>query len=262
MTGWRALEAALDAVARDGKAIRLWWRDDDAGRGDARLERLLELAERRALPLALAVVPVWLDASAQDRIAASPQASVLQHGFAHRNHAPEGQKSCELGGRAIAAIEAELARGRDILVDSFGAAFLAVLVPPWNRLDRELVGRLTACGFAGLSTYGRRPAPEAAAGLIQVNTHLDPIDWRGGRLFVGEVAALARLVAVLDPDEPIGILSHHLAMDEPGWQFLDRLLGVVAAHPGAVLCSAADLFAAPPRLAAVDVAENAAGVAA
>ena len=243
MTGWRELEAALDAIARDGRAIRLWWRDDDAGRCDPRLERLLELAERRALPLALAVVPVWLDADAQARIAASPFASVLQHGFAHRNHAPTGEKSCELGGRAVPTIEAELRRGRDVLVDAFGAAFLAVLVPPWNRLDTKLIGRLAACGFCGLSTYGRRHAPEAAAGLIQINAHLDLIDWRGDRLFVGEVAALERLIAVLDPDEPIGILSHHLAMDELGWEFLDRLLGVLAAHPGAVLCSAAELFA-------------------
>ena len=249
MTGWRELEAALDAVARSGKAIRLWWRDDDAGRDDPRLERLLELAERRALPLALAVVPVWLDAGGQARIAASPQASVLQHGFAHCNHAPAGQKSCELGGRAIDVIEAELARGRATLVDAFGAAFLAVLVPPWNRFDGRLVGRLAACGFCGLSTYGRRDASEAAAGLIQINTHLDPIDWRGERLFVGEVAALERLIGVLDPDEPIGILSHHLAMDEPGWRFLDRLLGVLATHPGAVLCSAADLFPTQPGLA-------------
>jgi hypothetical protein len=250
MTGWRELEAALDAVARSGKAIRLWWRDDDAGRDDPRLERLLELAERRALPLALAVVPVWLDAGGQARIAASPQAIVLQHGFAHRNHAPAGQKSCELGGRAIDVVEAELARGRATLVDAFGAAFLAVLVPPWNRFDAQLIGRLAACGFCGLSTYGRRDALEVAAGLIQINTHLDPIDWRGERLFVGEVAALERLIAVLDPDEPIGILSHHLAMDEPGWRFLDRLLGVLAAHPGAVLCSAADLFEPPPGLSA------------
>jgi peptidoglycan/xylan/chitin deacetylase (PgdA/CDA1 family) len=260
MTGWRELETALDAIAQGGKAIRLWWRDDDAGRGDPRLERLLELAERRALPLALAVVPVWLDASAQARIAASPQASVLQHGFAHRDQAPAGEKTCELGGRAIATIEAELRRGQATLVDAFGATFLAVLVPPWNRLDRKLIGRLTACGFSGLSTYGRRCAPEAAAGLIQVNTHLDPIDWRGGRLFVGEVAALGRLVAVLDPDEPIGILTHHLAMDEPGWRFLDRLLGVLAAHPGAVLCGAAELFEAPPRASAEEA--TAAGAAA
>ena len=90
------------------------------------------------------------------------------------------------------------------------------------------------------------PRPWPRPGLIQVNTHLDPIDWRGERLFVGEVAALERLVAVLDPDEPIGILSHHLAMDEPGWRFLDQLLGVLAAHPGAVLCSVEDLFQAPP----------------
>jgi len=249
MTGWRELEAALGAIAQDGKAIRLWWRDDDAGRDDPRLERLLELAERRAVSVALAVVPVWLEPGAQARIAASPQASVLQHGFAHRNHAPAGEKSCELGGRALGTIEAELRRGRALLVDAFGAAFLAVLVPPWNRLDRRLIGRLAACGFCGLSTYGRCDAPEAAPGLVQVNAHLDPIDWRGERLFVGEIAALERLVAALDPDEPIGILSHHLAMDEPGWRFLDQLLGVLAAHPAAVLCSAAELFQAPPHLA-------------
>ena len=60
---------------------------------------------------------------------------------------------------------------------------------------------------------------------------------------MGELAALERLIAQLDPDEPIGILSHHLVMDEPGWGFLDRLLGVLAAHPGARLCSAGELFA-------------------
>jgi hypothetical protein len=243
LTGWPELAAALDAIALDGKAIRVWWRDDDAGRDHPRLDRLLELALRRGLPVALAVVPLWLDAEAQARIAASPHVSVLQHGFAHRNHAPAGAKSCELGGRAIAAIEAELAEGQAILVDAFGASFLAVLVPPWNRIDPQLVRRLSACGFCGLSTFGRRGAPDAAAGVTRINTHLDPIDWRGERVFVGEVAALERLIAVLDPDEPIGILSHHLAMDEPGWQFLDQLLGVLAAHPAALLCSARDLFA-------------------
>lgn len=248
MTGWRELEAALDAVAEQGKAIRLWWRDDDAGRDHPALERLLELAERQAVPLALAVVPVWLEADAHARIAASAQASVLQHGYAHANHAPAEARSCELGGRAIDVMVAELTRGRAALADAFGAAFLAVLVPPWNRIDTGLIGRLTACGFCGLSTYGRRGALGAAAGLIHINTHLDPIDWRGERLFVGEVAALERLIAVLDPDEPIGILSHHLAMDEAGWRFLDRLMGVLAAHPGATVCSAPELFEQPRGL--------------
>ena len=100
--------------------------------------------------------------------------------------------------------------------DAFGAAFLAVLVPPWNRVEPALIARLAGFGFCGLSTFGRRPN-DAAAGLPQVNTHLDPVDWRGSRLFIGEAAALERLCGALDPEEPIGILSHHLVMDEDGW---------------------------------------------
>ncbi len=246
MTSWRELEATLDACAARGEAIRLWWRDDDAGRDHRALERLLELAERRDLPLALAVVPLWLEAPVQALIAASTKATVLQHGFAHANHAPPGAKAIELGGRDLATITAELNEGRAALIDAFGATCLAVLVPPWNRLDPGLTERLTACGFIGLSTFGRRQGSEAAPGLTRVNAHLDPIDWRGNRLFVGEQAALERLCAVLDPEEPIGILSHHLVMDEPGWGFLERLLEVLGGHPAARLCAAGELFEAVP----------------
>jgi hypothetical protein len=144
--------------------------------------------------------------------------------------------------RQRAPIAAELSEGHAALVDAFGAAFLAVLVPPWNRLEPQLIERLTACGFLGVSTFGRRPDREAAPGLVQVNTHLDPIDWHGGRLFVGVATALGRLLAVLDPEEPIGILSHHLALDEPGWDFLERLLDVLARHPATRLCPASELF--------------------
>jgi hypothetical protein len=242
VTSWRELEATLDAIAGRGEAIRLWWRDDDAGRDHPALERLLELAERRDLPLALAVVPLWLEPPVQAAIAASRRATVLQHGYAHANHAPDGSKPIELGERAPDAILAELAAGRETLRDAFGAAFLAVLVPPWNRLDPALLARLGGCGFRGLSTFGRRPEQRPAPGLRQVNTHLDPVDWRGTRLFVGETAALERLCAVLDPEEPIGILSHHLVMDEDGWAFLDRLLGVLQRHPATRLCAAVEVF--------------------
>jgi hypothetical protein len=246
VTGWAQLQAALDAALERGEAIRVWWRDDDAGRDRPALTRLLELAECHDAGLALAVVPMWLEPGAQARIAASPRATVLQHGFAHADHAPAGSKSIELGGRGLEAVIGELERGRAILEDVFGCTFLAILVPPWNRLDNGLVDRLADCGFSGVSAFGRWAQPAAAPGLVQVNTHLDPIDWRGTRLFIGEAAALARLVAVLDADEPIGILSHHLVMDEDGWAFLDRLLGVLADHPGARLCPARVLFEAPP----------------
>lgn len=245
MTGWRQLTEALDAVADRGEAIRLWWRDDDAGHGCPALGRLLDLAELCGAPVALAVVPAWLDDDAQGRIAASPQATVLQHGFAHADHAAAGAKKIELGGRDGSIILAELARGREILREAFGATFLAVLVPPWNRLDAALVDQLAACGFVGLSTFGRRRSAVEAGGLVRVNAHLDPVDWLGSRLFVGEAVALARLCEVLDPEEPIGILSHHLAMDEAGWRFLEDLLALLRSHPAARLCAAPALFEVP-----------------
>ena len=246
MTGWRELEAVLGAAAARGEAIRFWWRNDDAGRADRALVRLLELADRSRFPLALAVVPAWLEAEAQAWIAASGWVTVLQHGFAHVDHAPPGAKPVELGGREPEAILDELGRGLTILRDAFGATFLAVLAPPWNRLDEHVVDGLSETGFRGLSTFGSRGFAEPSPGLVRVNSHLDPIDWRGSRLFVGESEALAWLCRSLELEEPIGILTHHLAMDEAGWQFLERLLEVLGSHPGARLCGADELFATEP----------------
>jgi hypothetical protein len=88
VSSWRELHAALDGAAERREGIRVWWRDDDAGRDHPALTRLLDLAECHDLPLALAVVPMWLDADGHARVAASRHATVLQHGYAHANHAP------------------------------------------------------------------------------------------------------------------------------------------------------------------------------
>lgn len=247
MTGWADLQTALDEIAERGEAIRFWWRDDDAGRDhDHALTRLLDLAHHHDAPLALAVVPLWLEPGAQAQIAASHQAIVLQHGLAHADHGPIGAKPIELGGRPINEIEEDLGRGHALLLDAFGASFIAVLVPPWNRIEPALIGRLPDLGFAGVSTFGRRAAPEPAPGLVQINTHLDPVDWRGTRLFVGETAALEQLIGALELEEPIGVVSHHLVMDEPGWRFLEQMLGLLSRHPGARLCTIRQLLRAVP----------------
>jgi hypothetical protein len=84
--------------------------------------------------------------------------------------------------------------------------------------------------------------------LRQINTHLDLVDWKGGRGFVGQEAALAVLVEALaaaraGADGPVGVLSHHLAMDEPAWNFLMFLWAKVAALPGIRFRPAHELFA-------------------
>lgn len=242
MSSWTELETTLDAAARRGETIRLWWRDDDAGRAHPALHRLLDLAERQSTPLALAVVPAWLEPEAQGTIAASARVTVLQHGFAHVNHADEGKKPIELGGRRPQLIIEELLQGFSILEDAFGAGFLPVLVPPWNRIDAALYPHLATTGFHGLSVSGLRPAMEIAPGVGLVNIHLDPVDWRGARGFLGEEPMLNQLIELLNPDEPIGLLSHHLAMDEFGWTFFDDLFTVLGRHPAVRLCPAPYLF--------------------
>ena len=141
----------------------------------------------------------------------------------------------------------ELGTGRMTLERLFGNRPLPVLVPPWNRIAPPLVPTLPEIGFRGLSAFGPRTRVHPVRGLRAVNTHVDLVDWKARR-FVGAEAALAALVAALararDSDEPVGILSHHLAMDGEAWDFLQLLWDRTASMPGLQTRSAGELFPA------------------
>ena len=187
------------------------------------------------------------------RLADAGPVHVVQHGYAHRDHAPAGEKKSELGaGRPLADRLRELKAGRRRLAHLFGPRLLAVLVPPWNRIEPGLVAHLAEAGYRGLSTIGARRQARPAAGLIQVNVHCDPIDWRNGRTFIGTAQALERITTHLgdrreghvDAAEPTGLLTHHLAMDADGWRFAARLLSETAAHSGVRWLAADEAFRA------------------
>jgi hypothetical protein len=171
---------------------------------------------------------------------------LLQHGYAHSNHAPAPDKKMELGlHRPAMFVLGELGTGRMALERLFGNRVLPVLVPPWNRIAPALVPTLPEVGYRGLSTFGIRRRAHPVSGLLQVNTHVDLIDWQARR-FVGEDAALAARTA---GDEPVGILSHHLAMDEGAWDFLNSFWVRISSMPGLKTTPAHDLFASrEPRV--------------
>jgi hypothetical protein len=84
-------------------------------------------------------------------------------------------------------------------------------------------------------------------GWVQVNTHIDLIDWRLRR-FVGAEAVLGAFAQALassrtESSEPVGLLSHHLAMDEAAWDFLSSLWERVGDTPGIGIAAANGLFA-------------------
>lgn len=199
-SAWTTLTAELDRWAEVGRTASFWWRDDDAVAETPALDSLLDLSERHLVPLALAVIPDGVETGLAERLARSAApVIVLQHGFAHRNHAPAGEKSVELGDhRAVEAVTEELALGRDRLAALFGDRFVPIMVPPWNRIGAGVEAALPGLGFGGLSTFGPRPA----AGLGYLNTHVDIIDWRGDRGFAGEEACLDATVAHLSSGAP------------------------------------------------------------
>ncbi len=257
MSLWQAFDEEIAHWREAGRVACLWWRDDDAVEPGKALDRLLALRQEAAAPLALAVVPAQASEALAGRLAGESELDVLQHGYGHVNHAPPSEKKIELGPhRPIMLVVGELGTGWLALERLFGGdnarpqgpRLLPVLVPPWNRIAPSLVPTLPEIGFRGLSTFGARPRRLPVRGLVQVNTHLDLIDWQGSRGFVGAERALHKLVTSLaqsriDSGEPVGLLSHHLEMDDEAWEFLKSLLGKATTTPGVALNPARSLFA-------------------
>lgn len=254
MTSWQALADEARLWADSGRTGILWWRDDDAVDASTELDRLLAIQQEWAVPLSLAVVPAQATPALAARLHDLRGVDVLQHGYAHVNHAAASEnKKMELGlHRPAMIVLGELGTGWLALERLFGAQALAVMVPPWNRIAPPLVQTLPEIGFKGLSTFGPRLRPRPARGLLEINTHVDLVDWKGERGFVGETAALAALVSALTharaasppaSAEPVGILSHHLAMDGKAWDFLRSLWQRATMMPGLRIDPARALFA-------------------
>lgn len=225
MISW-SLELELWRWRRLGRTPILWWRDDDARTPTPELARLRELAERRRLPLTLAVIPDGDRSALAAAIAGWPRLSVAQHGVDHLNRRT---------GRAAGEFPTAWRRLRMATAIQAGWRRMQVLpgpikvfVPPWNDIHPDLAGTLADCGFQGLSAWGALdPASEPA----RRDAHLDLLRWVGGARFRGRRRFARALAAQLAARRrsgrfraPIGLLTHHLDHDEAAWRFLDRFL--------------------------------------
>jgi peptidoglycan/xylan/chitin deacetylase (PgdA/CDA1 family) len=231
MTGWLdPLRAVLDG--RQEPAC-FFFRDDDAGEGDAELDALLAVFGRHAMPLDLAAIPTLTSARTVEVIAkrqadGSNDVRVHQHGFAHLNHEPVGRK-CEFGpSRPRETQSADIARGREVLQELFGE-LPPIFTPPWNRCAPWTGEVLRDLGFAVLSrdlSAGRLDVP----GLAEVPVTVDwfakrkkvPVDRFGRGRLLAEVA---------EGQEPVGVMLHHAVMSEADRADADALLHLVATHP-------------------------------
>lgn len=253
-TPWSRLEQELDNWTREGRRLRLWLRDDDAVAPSAALDRLARLGERFGVPFLLAVIPMLAEPSLAGALASQPWLLPCQHGVRHHNHAPGDAKKSEFGAeRPEEAVAGEIAQARARLQDLLDGAALPVFVPPWNRIAPVHARRLAEIGFAGLSCF-RNDRPVDDGRLVVGNTHLDIMDWRGGRVGRPVQNLLSELHDLLarrrrspaTDEEALGILLHHRDHDEVAWNALDTLLAGMSSHPTVALADPRAIFGLPP----------------
>ena len=235
------LRAELRLWHQSGKTLPIWWRDDDAISPTPALDRLATLSVETGVPVHLAIIP--RDATPDLAGNLNDAFVPVVHGWAHANNAPEGQKKAEFGkGRPLAQAEADLHAGVNRMRALFGARLAPMFVPPWNRLDDGLLPALQSLGYAAVSTYLPRQACEPVPGLEQVNTHIDPIFWRGTRGLVPPETLVGQTVTLLrdrregraDNAEPLGYLTHHLVHDADIWEFSRQFIMELCEGPVAL----------------------------
>ncbi|WP_299943404.1 polysaccharide deacetylase family protein [uncultured Ruegeria sp.] len=238
---WYPLQIELQRWQDTGLTLPLWWRDDDAITVTPQLEKLTTMSVELGLPVHLAVIPQAAEVSLADYVSDQPTLIPVVHGWAHQNHAPTGEKKAEFRlHRPIETVVSDAAAGLAGLQRLFGDRLRPVFVPPWNRIDPEVAAKLSGLGYRILSTATPRKTVFAAPGLEQVNTHLDPIDWRGTRGLVDPEKLISQIVALLqdrrtgraDNSEAFGVLTHHLVHDQDIWTFTQDLLHRLLEGPG------------------------------
>lgn len=228
----KRLEVALQATRDAGITLSIWWRDDDAVAVTPALETLLALRHAANVPLALAVIPKFAEPGLIDRLRQAGNVGVLQHGWAHEKHSPAGEKASEFGeSRPLEQSLADLTAGRRRLQPMAGDLFLPVLTPPWNRIGAATRAVRSKAGLPGLSVFGKSGGEPHVC-----NTHFDVIAWKTTRGFIGLKKAYHLLANEIEqrlgaPDEPIGILTHHLVHDAETNFFLANLLEKLKSQP-------------------------------
>lgn len=250
------LLAELDVWAKANLTATFWWRDDDAAEPCVSLDKLFALSDRQGVPCGLATIPAKSGEPLRKAVSGAGHIWVIQHGYAHINHANKGEGAWELGlHRPTSVILDELRDGMVKLSQLYKDRFVPALVPPWNRIDPELLPYLPVMGFRGLSASYKSHRPVPPGDLRVADAHCDLLTWKGPdktARFAGADQCVERIVSHLtdkrmgkaDDTEPTCVLSHHLEMDSEAWDFLDLLLSFTRTHPAVNWMSPADIWSA------------------
>jgi predicted deacetylase len=242
------VRAALEQIDRPS---HWFFRDDDAGWADDRLEILLNYFTEWAVPLDLAVIPTELRDDLADallrRYADRPKLLGLhQHGYSHANHEITGRK-CEFGASRSALQQSrDIEQGAKLLCNKLGRAIDAIFTPPWNRCSSATVAALQAFDFRALSR-DVSAAPLDLGDLTEIPVCVDWSKYRDGEQI--NHSTLAVNIAAAANRSTVGIMLHHAVMTPADFTALGEFLALLKRKPHAKCVPMRALFATATQLA-------------
>jgi len=219
-------QAVTGILEKRKSPIRVFFRNDDGGWADERLQELASYFIQQDLPLDIAVIPDALSAASVDLINtlldSDNRIAIHQHGFSHSNH-QLSERNCEFGSdRNYDQQYRDIAAGREKLCAAFGNQVTPVFTPPWNRCTQDTAAALQSQEFKLLSRLiGADPIGDSIAELPVA------IDWlkkrKGVRLTTSELVDY--ICGLLDTDnDVIGVMLHHEHMDLDNRQLLHQFI--------------------------------------
>ena len=246
---WEPLRRELAKWRARGLTLPIWWRDDDAISPTPQLTQLAELASAIGMPVHLAIIPAFAQLGLVPYLNLNGVFRAIVHGWRHENLAVTGERPSEFGNYRVGGTP-DVSQGLDRMKVLFGEAALPVFVPPWNRISVGFFPDLLGAGYRALSQFGPRTRRQAFHELVQINTHIDPIDWHSSAGLIDPATIISGLTSHLadrrsgraDAAEPLGLLTHHLVQDEATWAFCTALLKELMSGP----CSPIDLAVSTP----------------
>lgn len=224
-----AFQAVAAVLAGRQTPIRVFFRNDDGGWADRRLQELANEFVRQELPLDIAVIPEALSEQSIELISeilnASDKIAIHQHGFAHTNHQLSG-RSCEFGSdRNYQQQHRDIAAGQKILAAAFSSQLTPIFTPPWNRCTSDTTAALKLLGVEYLSRIaGSDPIASTLPELPVA------IDWlkKRKRVRLNTAELIEYICGLLNTDEQVvGVMLHHEHMDQDNRHLLRQFIKVL-----------------------------------
>ncbi|WP_415718080.1 polysaccharide deacetylase family protein [Maridesulfovibrio sp.] len=230
-------------ISKLHNAFELWWpefekhipqngcdvffRADDIGYPGKQFSGMVETFREHSTPLALAVVPAWLNETHRDSLLRElgPDLNLWclhQHGYRHMNHEKEGKKF-EFGpSRSKKTVTGELDRGRRKLAALLADNFTPLFTPPWNRCSLETMEGLAELGFIAISR-STNVAPPAPHNLPDIPVNIDLHTVKTDSRQIG-IEKLQDLMVEAVESGCAGFMLHHQRMNKTSLLFLSYLL--------------------------------------